>query len=193
MPRGPIKQRTLSPKHQCAVNHLNSLFLVWQLEDPQNRARLSNEYLAAEISKHYQDPTRKIGPSGFGAWRNGKNIPDLESIDAIIDFFNADVTATYIAFGHEPPPSFGSFYKKVEADEQAKYWDDRLWILIQLDIARNEPLWESGKVMRNKDDSLIFIRSAWRLLQMKMPDFHEHVHDVAQLISAHEELRKHGL
>jgi hypothetical protein len=131
------KQRNLSPEQKRSASYINTQLLIWKQQEPLVRPRLSLAAISELISEHYQYPTHRITAPGLAAWLYGDNIPDEESAYALAHFFGSDMSETYAAFGHayEPPMDFALFCARVDQMSEEEGWEDREWMLTQLQNA----------------------------------------------------------
>jgi len=179
MPRRPAQIRQLTPEQKRASDYLEEIILRWQLGDIKSRKGPSNKRLAAHVSRHYADPARSITPSGLGLWRAGKAIPDAASVSAIVQAFDADLEATFAAFGRVPPMTFARFAELVSQAAQRDQWDDAAWLLAQL-AQTATPEWEEPDVR-----APWWIQIARTLLKTETP-LHEKAQQIAHLVEAHQ-------
>lgn len=162
MPRKPAIERELTPEQKRVSEYLIDLELRWRLEKPIERSRITQVQIAEGISKFYPNNSgHSISPSGYGAWRNGKNTPDIESTEAIIAFFGADREKTYEAFGHQLPMTFTAFYALAKEKAKEEQWPDADELLSMLFYTIG-PEWEDTST-----DKHWTIELGWQVLNSR--------------------------
>lgn len=190
MPKKPVQNRELTPEQQRSMRFLNGLILSWRLRDPATRVDLPYRDIVQMISQQYRDPRRSISLSGFSAWKNGENIPDVESTEAIIAAFDADPEEAYAAFNHEPPMTFCRLFKLVKEAVRTEQWEHSDETLARLEVTCNEH-WDTPTF--NDSIQIRFAREALNMSSVSLRDKAEYIASQVHYTELLRQLPKTGV